>query len=92
MEICKNGALREDYEVIERATGKRVRVVFVTSVRQAITYHLKSRRKPCHDGNLNKFAARSLASDMERLQFLASQPADKQRAYYRHYKLVPKTF
>jgi len=92
MDICRNGALRQDFEVIRRSDGNRMAVVYTTTAKQAVSWFLKARKKECHEGERAKYVARSLASDMERLQFIASRPASEQRAYYRHYKLVPKNF
>lgn len=89
MEICRNGALRQDYGIFRRSDGKRVAVVYTTSSKQAVTFYLKSHNKDCHDGERSKYVAHSMSSDMERQQFVARQEPVKKWAYYKHHKIMP---
>lgn len=89
MEICKNGAMRQDFEVIRRSDGMRMAVVYTTTDKQAVSWYLTAMRLPRHEGEKAKYVAKSVSSDIEREQFVRCQEPAKQRAYYRHYKMLP---
>ncbi|MFA6526049.1 MAG: hypothetical protein WCT26_01370 [Candidatus Buchananbacteria bacterium] len=81
MELCGNGAIREDYEIIRRVDGKRMAIKFATSKEQALTAWLTQTKKPRHEGERQKYTSRPLATECERERFRqqAAKPTQKQQ-------------